>query len=293
LSSSKKDKATSQAVGVPKIERRTSEQQLATHWQACIFKVGDDVRQDMLALQAIELFKRILEDVGLNLFLFPYRVVATSGDCGIIEVVPQARSRDQVGKRSDGTLYNYFISRYGPATSIEFQNARNNYLRSMAAYSVVSYILQIKDRHNGNMLIDDFGHIVHIDFGFIFDISPGGNFKFERAPFKLADEMIELLGGVKSETFKWYMQSSTQAYLACRQHMNSFITIVSLMMDTSFPCFTKDTIANLKTRFAYELSELDAAKHFSMVIADALSTLSSTTTYFYDVFQNWSNGIEF
>ena len=42
--------------------------------------------------------------------------------CGIIEVVPQARSRDQLGKRSDGTLYDYFISRYGPATSIEFQN---------------------------------------------------------------------------------------------------------------------------------------------------------------------------
>lgn len=52
-------------------------------------------------------------------------------------------------------------------------------------------LVQIKDRHNGNLLMDEDGHIIHIDFGFMLSNSPGG-VNFESAPFKLTRELLEV-----------------------------------------------------------------------------------------------------
>uniref|UniRef100_A0A2N9HTH2 PI3K/PI4K catalytic domain-containing protein n=1 Tax=Fagus sylvatica TaxID=28930 RepID=A0A2N9HTH2_FAGSY len=91
--------------------------------QACIFK-------DVLALQVIALLRDIFEAVGLNLCLFPYGVLPTGPERGIIEVVPNTRSRSQMGETTDGAF-------------------------SSAGYAVASLLLQPKDRHNGNLLFDN------------------------------------------------------------------------------------------------------------------------------------------
>ncbi|KAF8643783.1 hypothetical protein AX16_008802 [Volvariella volvacea WC 439] len=139
-------------------------------WQQAIFKVGDDCRQDILALQVIAMFKNIYTSLGLTLYLFPYRVIATAPGCGVIDVVPNATSRDEMGRAKVNSLIDFFKAKYGGPDTVEFQKARLNFIQSMAAYSVACYILQIKDRHNGNIMIDGDGHIIHIDFGFLFDI---------------------------------------------------------------------------------------------------------------------------
>jgi len=67
-----------------------------------------------------------------------------------------------MGRATVNDLLDFFISKYGGEETVAFQRARHNFIQSMAAYSVACYILQIKDRHNGNIMIDGEGHIVHI-----------------------------------------------------------------------------------------------------------------------------------
>ncbi|XP_010272166.1 PREDICTED: phosphatidylinositol 4-kinase alpha 1-like isoform X2 [Nelumbo nucifera] len=124
--------------------------------QACIFKVGDDCRQDVLALQVISLLRDVFGAVGLNLYLFPYGVLPTGPERGIIEVVPNSRSRSQMGETTDGGLYEIFQQDFGPVGSPSFETARDNFMVSSAGYAVASLLLQPKDRHNGNLLFDKF-----------------------------------------------------------------------------------------------------------------------------------------
>ena len=46
--------------------------------------------------------------------------------------------------------------------------------------------------------MDDKGHIIHIDFGFMLSNAPGKGIQFEKAPFKLTNEFVDVIGGVNS-----------------------------------------------------------------------------------------------
>lgn len=292
----------------------SAEQQSETYevWQSAIFKVGDDCRQDVLALQLIAAFRNVFNSVGLDVWVFPYRVTATAPGCGVIDVLPNSISRDMVGREAVNGLYDYFVSKYGSEESTRFQEARTNFVKSMASYSIISYLLQFKDRHNGNIMIDDAGHIIHIDFGFCFDIAPGG-VKFERSPFKLTSEMVAVMSGgrhrvhgnsssslhlpgthshdpMSTQAFQWFESLAIKAFLASRPHANKFIQIVTMMLDSGLPCFKPDTIKNFRDRFILEKSEREAAEHIRELVRKSYLSFSTNV---YDQFQLITNGIPY
>jgi hypothetical protein len=88
---------------------------------------------------------------------------------GLIEAIPDTVSLDVLRKKDVqySSLLDFFERFFGIDGSPRFVRARHNFIRSLAGYCVVCYILNLKDRHNGNILLDVKGHIMHIDYGFI------------------------------------------------------------------------------------------------------------------------------
>ncbi|GET90432.1 phosphatidylinositol-kinase domain protein, putative [Leishmania tarentolae] len=275
--------------------------------KACIFKMGDDCRQDQISLQLIALMQRILNSVGVPSFLYPYRVITTGQSSGIIECVPRSRSRNEIGKLVESNIAEFFVQTFGHPESAGFRRARENFVKSTAAYSVVSFILNIKDRHNGNIMIDADGNLVHIDFGFLFDTSPGGDINFESSPFKLTTEMVQLIGMdvkdgstlqsksltralVDEENYIYFKTLVNRCYLAVRQYASEICIMVELMLRSGLPCFKpKKTIADLAHRLAVDKNEIEAADYMRSLIHESRQ---NCRTVLYDYYQKKAEGIE-
>lgn len=258
-----------------------------------IVKARDQLRQEMFAQRLIAEFSHIFTAAGLPLWLRPYNILATSQDSGLIETVTDAKSIDGIKKAGAVTLEDFFVRKFGGRGSAPFKKAVRAFCASMAGYSVVTYLLQMKDRHNGNLLLDAEGHLVHIDFGFLLSNSPGGNIEFERSPFKLTREMVAVMGGTKSGYFKYFRKLCLQGYVEACRNANKIMLMVDTMYtgNESMPCFLHGreyVLDGLRERFAVNLSRRDRAQKFAGLIELANDHV---TTSLYDRFQRSTRGI--
>jgi phosphatidylinositol 4-kinase len=111
--------------------------------------------------------------------------------------------------------------------------------------------LQIKDRHNGNILLHKEGYIVHIDFGFLLSSAPKGNLEKE-VPFKMTEEYVEILGGYDSNLFKRFRRMFFEGFKMIRKHKNKVLLLVKTMRGADLKCFKENTLWELEDRFLAE-----------------------------------------
>merc|ERR1719230_428341 len=117
--------------------------------------------------------------------------------------------------------------------------AKQNFIESCAAYSLVVWFLQVKDRHNGNLMMDSNGHIIHIDFGFMLSNSPGGNMAFEQSPFKLTQEFLDVMDGECSDQYEYFRTLVIRGFLEARKHRERTGLLVRMLLQGSkLPCFS-------------------------------------------------------
>uniref|UniRef100_A0A3B0NFM1 Phosphatidylinositol 4-kinase, putative n=1 Tax=Theileria annulata TaxID=5874 RepID=A0A3B0NFM1_THEAN len=264
-----------------------------------IYKMKDDLRQDCLAIQMKQFLLQIFYNHELFVYLRPFLVIPYSGILfeifsdskindislsnyynskfseigGVVGFIPDTISRHHIGKEFGVPIKDFFLKRFGHQFSPNYIKAVDNFITSLAGYALLSFLLQVKDRHNGNLLFTTSGHIIHIDFGFILGASPAKDLQFELAPFKFTPEMVDFMGGSKSDNFKRFIHLLLNSYMALRTHSNLIITLVKL----------------LQRRLRLNDSPNEAKEYIMRKIYYALN---SKTTKLYDYVQSYQQGIE-
>ena len=242
-----------------------------------LIKSNDDLRQEQLASQLIYRMASILAHEKVPVWLCPYEIVALSESGGIIEAIPDTISLDSLKRNDENytSLWQFFRDHFGEGGD-EYLDAKANFVESLAAYSIVCFLLQIKDRHNGNILLDNRGHLIHIDFGFFFLSSPGKNSGFESAPFKLTSEFVQLLDGPDSKTFRTFRDLCCRTFLTLRRHCYEITLLVEMLCtgNEDLACFRgrpKDAVRGLKERFRLDLNDRACIEYVNSLVDESLS----------------------
>jgi len=256
--------------------------------QPLLVKHGDLVLQEEFAMQLIVQFQRIFQESGIPVKLCPYKILVVAPKAGLIEAIPNSISLDTLKKKRTNLL-NFFIQCFVPPSEPRFKEAQKNFVMTMAGYSVVCYLLQIKDRHNGNIMLDAWGNIIHIDFGFLLS----STMSFEKAHFKLTEEFVEVMGGYESPVYKQYCNLCVKAFLAARKHYKKVILLVEMTMGGKgkkiLPCLRGNALEELLQRFHLDWTEEKCKEFFLEVLEESRGWWR---TVVYDAYQLILNNIQ-
>jgi len=221
--------------------------------------------------------------------LRPYKILAISSKSGLIEPIKDSLSLDKL-KKQHTNLLNFFVQAFGETSETSFKQAQQNFIKTMAAYSIVCYLLQLKDRHNGNILLDSQGHVIHIDFGYLLSKT----IEFEKAPFKLTTEFVEVMGGYGSPCYKQFCKLCVHSYLAVRKHYQKILLLIQITLEGKgkkvLPCLQAGdkVLTDFVAKLHLDWNDEECGKFINGLIEEARG---SVRTIVYDAYQLILNNI--
>lgn len=266
------------------------------HIVSSIIKGNDELRQDYFISQMVNLFNSIFEESKINIHLTSYKIL-TNGMGGFMQTIINSASISAINKIKfeESFFYHEQSSSLKKYFSYKFENdteAKGNFISSLAGYSLLCYFFEIKDRNNGNILLDDKGNLIHIDYGFLFNRSPGG-ISFEKSPFKFTLDFLEVIGGVESPEFISFQNIFFKGFLALKKKKDVIIDLCEIF------CFLfgdvvsfedkKDVIKRVKEKFFVETEEEDDIRRKCNEMI--FQSIDNWRTNAYDRFQKFCVGV--
>ena len=232
-----------------------------------MFKYGDDLRQDQLILQIIAFMDALLRKINIDMQFTTYKVLATSKSDGFVEFVSDCKTISEILKKNNNSLSPYF-KYLSKTNNLSYDIILDNYITSCAGYCVVTYILEIGDRHLENILINKVGKLFHIDFGYILGKDP----KPYPPPMKLREQMVECMG----KEFSTFKKKCCDTYLYLRQNARLIVNMFYLMVHCGITELSENyeqVLNKLHDKFKPNLNNEEASISLNTKLEESLSAL--------------------
>jgi phosphatidylinositol kinase/protein kinase (PI-3 family) len=172
----------------------------------------------------------------------------------------------------------YFKEQKEFLTNQKFAKYINQFLRSTAGSVVASYILDLGDRHSGNILIQEKEAILfHIDFGHILGHKKSKcGFKREVEPFIYLEEMHQLItynyDGNKEtgkKNFEEFQEYCWEGFKIARENFALFYNLLTLLVPAEISELDKESIQKTSNNFLLDLSDNEAKYEMRKMIEQA------------------------
>jgi len=166
------------------------------------------------------------------LHILTYRVVPTSKDSGFLEMVQNAETLYDIGN-----IYHYITAKNSKKV---IEDVSSVFWKSLAAYSVISYLLGLGDRHMENIMVTSSGILFHVDYGYILGRDPKPLMPYIR----LTRDMIDAMTG----HYKEFKDICIQAYLCLRRYASLFVNLLLLAVKANPPISDGITLLEFETQ---------------------------------------------
>ena len=187
---------------------------------------NEDLRKDKLTMYVAKWLKNICKD---DVSICTYNVLPYDLNYGWIEIIDKCVTLYDISNKYNTTLQNYImdLNKYSTIEDLRF-----NFIKSCVSSCVLCYILGVGDRHAENILVNNYGELVHIDFSYLLGEDP----KHIPVEMKITPDMLMMLGGKNSKQFQLFKKKCEIVYKKVRSRSSLWYLLLV------FLAFTKPEI---------------------------------------------------